>query len=208
MRAITLGKSAEPWIVVLIARTAETEGTEHDMSEHEFELVLEGADLTREELVRQLYAAGLDDATLAASAGEVVVSIAREADTFADALLSAIQELESVPGVRVLKVAPDELVNAADIAHRTGRTRSSIAMLISGERGRGDFPAPAMRHSGGNPLWRWPEVEAWFADREGRPIDRHRTALITAVNAALEARRAQADLEASERRRLADLLAS
>jgi predicted DNA-binding transcriptional regulator AlpA len=178
------------------------------MSEHEFELVLEGADLTREELVRQLYAAGLEDATLSSSGGQVVVSVARDADTFADALISAIQEAESVPGVRVLKVAPDELVNAADIAHRTGRTRSSIAMLVSGERGKGDFPPPALHHSRGNPLWRWSEVEAWFADREGRPIDRHRTALVTAVNAALEARRAQADLEASERRRLADLLAS
>jgi hypothetical protein len=207
MPGITLDRSAEWWIVAPIARPPK-EGIDEDMSEHEFELVLEGADLTREELVRQFYTAGLDDATFAGSAGEVVVSLAREADTFADALLSAIQQLESVPGVRVLSVASDELVNAADIAHRTSRTRSSIAMLISGTRGKGDFPAPAVRHSGGNPLWRWSEIESWFADREGRVVNRHRTALITAVNAALEARRAQGDLEVSERRRLSDLLAS
>jgi hypothetical protein len=181
---------------------------EDGMSEYEFELVLEGADLAREEVVRQLYAAGLDDATVSRSGGRVVLTVAREADTFADALVSAIRQVESVPGVRVLKVAPDELVNAADIAHRTGRTRSSVGMLISGERGHGDFPAPAVHHSGGNPLWRWPEVEAWFADREGRPIDQQRATLMAAVNAALEIRRARANLAASERQKLADLLAS
>jgi hypothetical protein len=76
-----------------------------DISEHEFELVLEGADLTREELVGQLYAAGLEDATLSSSGGRVLVSVARDADTFADALISAIQEAESVSGVRVLSDA-------------------------------------------------------------------------------------------------------
>ncbi len=158
----------------------------HD--EYEFELVLDGADLSRGDTVRQLYEAGLDDATVSGTGGTVILSVAREADTLADALISAIRQVESVPGVRVVKVAPDELVNAADIAHRPGRTRSSVAMLISGQRGQGDFPPPAIHHSGGSPLWRWQDVEAGFADREGRPVDHHRSMVIAAFNAALETR--------------------
>ncbi len=178
------------------------------MTEHEFELIVDGVDLAREEVVVHMYDAGLSDATISSRGGRVTITVARKAPTFADALLSAIREAESVPGVRVVRVAPNELLNAADIAHRTGRTRSSITMLISGQRGGGDFPVPAVHHSGGNPLWRWSEVESWFAKREGRQVDRHRAALIATVNAVLEARRAQGELEARERRQVADLLAS
>jgi predicted DNA-binding transcriptional regulator AlpA len=177
------------------------------MSEHEFELSVDGIDLDREEVVGQLYEAGLEDATISSRGGQATIAVARDADTFLEAVMSAIEEVESISGVRVRHVTPDELVNAADIAHRTGRSRSSITMLISGERGRGDFPSPAVHHSGGSPLWRWAEVESWFAEREGRPVDRHRAALIRVINAVLEARRAQGELEASERRRVADLLA-
>src|SRR5215467_1606407 len=105
------------------------------MTEYEFDLVVDGVDLGSEAVVGDLFDAGLSDATISSRGGQVTISVAREADTFVDALVSAIRQAESVPGVRVVRVAPDELVNAADIAHRTGRTRSSIAMLISGERG-------------------------------------------------------------------------
>ncbi len=178
------------------------------MSVYEFELSVDGIDLAHEEIVGQLHDAGLDDATISSRGGQATIAVAREADTFLDAVVSAIREAESIPGVRVLRIAPDELVNAADIAHRTGRSRSSVTMLISGERGRGDFPEPAVHHSGGSPLWRWSEVESWFAEREGRPVDRHRATLVGVINAVLEARRAQGELEAWERRRVADLLAS
>lgn len=178
------------------------------MTEYEFELIVEGVDLAQEEVVTRLYDAGLSDATISSRGGQVTLSVAREAPTFVEAVLSAIRQAESVAGVRVVRVAPDELVNAADIAHRTGRTRSSITMLMSGQRGQGGFPPPAVHHSGGSPLWRWSEVDAWFARREGRSVDRHRTALIATVNAVLEARRAQGELAVKERRQVADLLAS
>lgn len=178
------------------------------MTEYEFELIVDGVDISSEAVVGDLYDAGLDDATVSSRGGQVTIAVAREADTFVDALVSAIRQAESVAGVRVLRVDPDELVNAADIAHRTGRTGSSIAMLISGKRGRGDFPQPVVHHSGGSPLWRWSDVESWFSEREGRPVDRYRSTLIAAVNAVLEARRAQDQLEDRERRQVADLLAS
>ncbi|MBI3256906.1 MAG: hypothetical protein HYZ59_03875 [Actinobacteria bacterium] len=40
----------------------------------------------------------------------------------------------------------------------------------------------------GNPLWRWSEVEAWFAAHEGRQPDTERTAVLGAINGALQAR--------------------
>jgi len=76
---------------------------------------------------------------------------------------------------------PDELVWASEIASRTGRSRQSIDMLIRGRRGPGDFPAPAS-HATRNPLWRWSEVDAWFAAYEGRAAETERSAVIGAIN--------------------------
>ena len=56
---------------------------------------------------------------------------------------------------------------------------------ISG--GPGGFPPPAS-HATRNPLWRWSEVEAWFAAYEGRQPDTQHTAVIGAINGALQAR--------------------
>ncbi len=111
-----------------------------------------------------------------------------EADTFADAALRAIDEIERVPGLTVLRVEPDQLVWASEIADRVGRTRQSIDQLVKAQRGPGGFPAPVSGNVR-NPLWRWAEVEAWFAAYEHREIDTERPAVIGAINGALEARR-------------------
>lgn len=58
----------------------------------------------------------------------------REAPTLLDALVSAIGAVESVEGLEVLHIEPDELVWASEIAERTGRTRQSVDMLIKGQR--------------------------------------------------------------------------
>jgi len=111
-----------------------------------------------------------------------------EADTFADAVLRAINEVEKVSGLSVVRVEPDQLVWASEIADRIGRTRQSVDQLIKGQRGPGGFPAPVSGNVR-NPLWRWVEVEAWFAAYEHREIDVERPAVVGAINGALEARR-------------------
>lgn len=111
-----------------------------------------------------------------------------EADTFADAVLRAIEQVEGVPGLTVVRVEPDQLVWASEIADRVGRTRQSVDQLVKGQRGPGGFPTP-VSGSSRNPLWRWAEVEAWFAAYENRAIDVERPATIGAINAALETRR-------------------
>ncbi|MGH9103381.1 MAG: helix-turn-helix transcriptional regulator [Acidimicrobiales bacterium] len=111
-----------------------------------------------------------------------------EADTFADAILQAIDQIEQVPGLTVVRVEPDQLVWASEIADRIGRTRQSIDQLVKGQRGPGGFPAPVSGNVR-NPIWRWADVEAWFAAYEHREIDTERPAVIGAINGALEARR-------------------
>jgi predicted DNA-binding transcriptional regulator AlpA len=165
------------------------------MTTYNLTLLVNGID---EDLIDDLFAAtgGAADVELsAASTSRVGFDI--EADTFADAVLRAIREVESVPGLTVLRVEPDQLVWASEIAERVGRTRQSVDQLVKGQRGPGGFPAPVSgntRHR----LWRWAEVEVWFAAYEQRRIDTERPAVLGAINATLETRRnlhAQGDPE-------------
>jgi len=154
------------------------------MPEYEFELTARGA-LT-DDVIDALVEAGCDDATFSTKDGLTFAAFSRKAGTLLEAVVSAIEALESV-GLGVLRVDPDELVWASEIASRTGRSRQSIDQLVKGKRGPGGFPAPAS-HATRNPLWRWSEVEAWFAEYEGRPRDTERSIVLRSINGALEAR--------------------
>lgn len=155
------------------------------MPEHDFELTIQGA-LTDARL-DALVDAGCDDATFATKGDLTFADFTREAPTMLDAIISAIRAIETVDGLEVLHVDPDELVWAAEIAQRTGRTRQSVDQLIKGQRGPGGFPSPAT-HATRNPLWRWSEVETWFATYEGRQPDTERSIVIGAINGTLQAR--------------------
>jgi hypothetical protein len=67
-------------------------------------------------------------------------AFAGEAGALLDAVVSAIEAVESVDGLEVLGVEPDELVWASEIAARTGRSRQSVDQLVKGQRGPGGFP--------------------------------------------------------------------
>src|SRR5438270_5209161 len=155
------------------------------MPEHTFELTIDG-ELTDERL-DALFEAGCDDATFSTKGTLTFAAFDREAPTLLDAVISAIEAVESVDGLEVVHVDPDELVWASEIAQRTGRSRQSVDQLIKGQRGPGNFPAPTS-HATRNPLWRWSEVEAWFALYEGREPDIQHSVVIGALNGALQAR--------------------
>ncbi len=155
------------------------------MPEQHFELTVRG-ELTDARL-DALAESGCDDATFSAKGELVFAAFDRDAETMLDAVVSAIEDVESVEGLEVLRVDPDELVWASEIAERTGRSRQSVDQLIKAQRGPGGFPAPAT-HATRNPLWRWSEVEAWFAAYEGRQPDTERSIVIGAINGALQAR--------------------
>ena len=177
------------------------------MAEHHFELTIRGA--VSESLLDALYEAGCDDATFSTKGELAFGEFDRDAPTLVEAIVSAITSVESVEGLEVLHIDPDELVWASEIAKRTGRTRQSVDMLIRGLRGPGNFP-PSAFHATRNPLWRWSEVEAWFARYEDRQADTERSAAIGAINGALEARHGlrSAAQKAPLRQALRQLLAS
>ncbi len=123
----------------------------------------------------------------------------READSFQDAVVSAIAGVESSSiGARVIRIEPDELVTMAEIARRTQRSRESIRQLVTGQRGPGNFPPPIANISQKSPIWRWYEVRRWMAlmeraaasDQEDEEAeDESAEALTAIINATLEVRR-------------------
>ncbi|HWB72083.1 MAG TPA: hypothetical protein VG452_07685, partial [Egibacteraceae bacterium] len=156
-----------------------------------------------------LYQVGCDDATFGVSGGVQHAGFDREADSYADALVSAVHQIEqAVPGARVVQVEAEELVTIADIARRTGRTHESIRLLVSGERGPGTFPPPAARAHQRNQMWWWPDVAEWFAGELGEPVPEpggQEAQIAAAVNAKLALRRLRERLGEDEARILEQL---
>lgn len=165
------------------------------MREHEFTLVVDGP-VGDESVLDKLYEAGCSDATVGSIDGVGYLDFHREAGSFPEAVLSAIRDAESVPGLRVLRVEPDDLVTMAEIAERLGRTRESVRLLVSGQRGKGDFPAPISHLRSRSRLWRWSEIAEW-AD-VGTLEDRQGARLVAFLNATLDVRRQREDLTEEE----------
>ncbi len=96
---------------------------------HEFSLILSG-EMT-DGIADALYGAGCDDALVSVQCGVPYVDFDRDSDSFEEAVLTAIRDVERV-GLQVLRVEPDDLVSASEIARRTERTRESIRLLSQG----------------------------------------------------------------------------
>jgi predicted DNA-binding transcriptional regulator AlpA len=135
------------------------------MTDWTFRLNLAGVDIDDDAQMDALYEAGCGDGSLGTDADGTYVVFHRAAPTPESAVLSAIRDVESIGGgARVTHVQnDDEWVTAAEIAHRTGRSRQSVHQLIHSDRGPGGFPDPVSRRGARNPLWSWEEVRAWFA---------------------------------------------
>lgn len=156
---------------------------------HSFELIFEIDGEFTDELYDELYEAGCDDTTFVTRSGRHYAEFDRESHSFASAVLSAIADLESVDGVRPVRVESDDLATAAAIAKRVGRTRQSINQLITGARSDGDFP-PAVPWVAGAKLYEWPAVASWFSEHlpEVELTPGEDAEFITAINGALTAR--------------------
>jgi len=160
------------------------------MDAYNFTLIL-GGDVVSDEVLDRLFEAGLDDGTFGEADGVPVAEFDREAPSFEEGVVSAIQDIErAVPELPVVRVAPDDLVTATAIAQRTGRTRQSINQLIAGDRGPGGFPAPVAHVDAKTRVWRWTEVSEWFEQLDGEAdTERRRIAeFVAAVNGALASR--------------------
>lgn len=154
-----------------------------------------------DEGANRLFDAGVDDGFPESGPEGHSIGFERESPSFADAVLSAISEVETAQ-FEVLRVEPDELVSGADIAERTGRSRQSVSSLVNGTRGPGGWPSPVAGNVR-SPLWRWSDVAAWFESFDGsQSVDREQAALLAASNELLGARRALKPVPATTRRQL------
>src|ERR1051326_1908804 len=135
------------------------------MKTHEFTIVASGLDPEAEDFEDRFYEAGCDDATISFQKGMILLEFAREAPSFAKALISAIADVQRT-GAEVERIEPDYLVSLSDIAFRAGLSRSAISLYGKGERGEG-FPTPVARVTSESPLWDWVDVAQWML-RQGR----------------------------------------
>jgi hypothetical protein len=102
-----------------------------------------------------------DDAGLAYGNGAAELDFERDAATAADAIFSAISDIEGNAGLRAMAVDADPMVSVLDIAERTGRTREAVRQAITGHRAH-PFPAPVTAAGARHRLWRWSEVAAFY----------------------------------------------
>lgn len=119
-------------------------------------------------LIDKLIEHGSSDATFGRRQGAFYADFDRDADSLPDAVMSAIENLESTGEVFVLRVEPEEMVNAATIASRLGKSREGIRLWAMGARGPGDFPEPRFYlGESSHPIWTWSSVIAWHARYRG-----------------------------------------
>jgi hypothetical protein len=154
------------------------------MTTHVFTVVLDRQP-TDEEL-DTLFAAGCDDAAFGVEHGLPVGEFDREAPTLADAIASAVRDVESA-NLTAVRVLDEDLLTLADIADRIGQSRESVRRYASGERGPGNFPPPVNPNRDGTVFYRWSEVAPWLRARLNVDVPDVDPALVVA-NLVLQAR--------------------
>jgi len=134
------------------------------MKVHEFTIIASGVHPETDDIANIFFEAGCDDAALSFQKGVLIIEFDREAPSFSAAVISAFDDVVKT-GAKVERFEPDHLVSLADIAKRTGLSRSAITNYHKGERAA-HFPTPVARVTSDSPLWDWCEVATWLHGRE------------------------------------------
>lgn len=160
----------------------------HTDKTYTFSLMLHRLERDYAELEGAFFNAGCDDALVGMRSGVVYLDFDREAPDLQSALLSAIRDVESAGvGAKVAFVEPGDLVTAAEIARRVGKSRESVRLWIEGERGAGNFPLPRAGVSGKTLLWSWLDVAGWLLEHEKIDAQEYQQAeIIYTLNKVLE----------------------
>jgi hypothetical protein len=130
------------------------------VARHEFMLKL-NREVSPEE-VEALYEAGCGDAGVETGPLGALLDFDREAPSLAQAIASAVRDIEKVPGLRAVGVRCDNMVTALDIASRAGVSREAVRLWATGDRGPGGFPKPVLITTGGEKIWDWEQVISWI----------------------------------------------
>jgi hypothetical protein len=132
---------------------------------YEFTLVLEGVNDKTPHLEDILFEAGCDDALINFRNSTVYLDFSRSDSTLENAVLSAILAVEGCNlGAKVIRILPDDLVSASDIAKRLNKDRQLVSLWVKGERRQSQlpFPPPVLKLSEKSPMWRWYSVVKWL----------------------------------------------
>jgi hypothetical protein len=124
-----------------------------------------------EEEVDTLYGR-IRDGSVTTGAGRTEIEFARHGADWAEAIASAIRDVESIPGLIVAGAGQDDLVSMLDIAHRTHRSREAVRLWQAGKRGPGGFPGAAWQSPGGERFWSWADVAWWVRDNLNLAVER------------------------------------
>jgi len=157
---------------------------------YSFTLVLCGLDELSTQVEQDIFEAGCDDALFGFRTGVPFLDFDREAGSFVEAVLSAIRDVARAgTGAEVVRIEPDDLVIASEIARRLGRSRESVRLLMQGARGPGGFPAPVSNLGGASPIWSWASVAHWaehgLPDEESGPALCRQARFVALTNRAL-----------------------
>jgi hypothetical protein len=152
------------------------------------------------------------DGSVTTGTGQTEIEFTREAPSWAEAIGSAIRDIEGIPGLRVSGVGQDDLVSILDIAHRVKRSREAVRLWANGKRGRGGFPEPAWQSPSGERFWSWPEVAQWVSRNLNLAVEvspaeiRWADEILKARNAVAEAHRLLDEADAATQQQFRPLL--
>ncbi len=122
-----------------------------------FTLVLDNVFDVTEEMEDRLFNSGCDDCTIILRSGRVCLDFVRTADSFLDAVVSAIENIGNARiGATVERVDESDLVSQSEISRRLGCSRQNVHQLMHNEDSH--FPRPIANITEGQTQWRWHEV--------------------------------------------------
>ena len=179
------------------------------MTRWDFELIVEGRDLCDDDAFAALCRASAstnDDIYPGWRAGVQYAGFMRDAECLEEAVLSGVQQVESIGGVKVSGVSDASLVTLGQIAARSGRDEASLKELITGVSGPGGFPDSIPDPDDESPVWMWEEVVEWFNTALAEQLHDPNAAVFTALSDTLRARASCAKLERPQQQRITALL--
>ncbi|WP_367971731.1 hypothetical protein RJD38_22195 (plasmid) [Vibrio scophthalmi] len=139
------------------------------MKTHDFALVvISSKELDADgvcDLANQLFEAGAEDCTVGSSGKNIILEFDREADSYQDAVLSAIQEVKTINDIEIKSLDAGQFVGLSDAAEMSNLTRAALSSFSKGTRGDGTFPTPYLRVSSKSPLYDWAEIADWLEAR-------------------------------------------